>query len=207
MRRQGCCKRSVVWHLVRVCVTLRARFRFEREDTRSQEARRRQSPGSQSRGVGHWRPQASPTPRAATNDYWNGCPCLIRTRISGSTAESVDHVPETHVLRPDNVEMLAQAKRDFVFKPLHGFAGRRLHDSAAVGRARLRRLLKAGEGYVAQRRIAKPCMEVDGTCLWTDLRVWAYRGEIFLISGRASRRPDRLELAPPGGRLPTYVSL
>ena len=90
---------------------------------------------------------------------------------------------------------------------LHGFAGRGLLDSAAVGRARLRRLLKAGEGYVAQKRIAKPCMEVDGTRLWTDLRVWAYRGEIFLVSGRASKRPDRLDLAPPGGWLPTYASL
>ena len=39
----------------------------------------------------------------------------------------------------------------------------------------------------------------DGERLWTDLRVWAYRGEIVLVSGRASRRPDRLDLKPPGG--------
>ena len=32
----------------------------------------------------------------------------------------------------------------------------------------------------------------DGERLWTDLRVWAYRGEIVLVSGRAPRRPDRL---------------
>ena len=38
----------------------------------------------------------------------------------------------------------------------------------------------------------------DGERLWTDLRVWAYRGEIVLVSGRASRRPDRLDLEPPG---------
>ncbi|HKH80828.1 MAG TPA: hypothetical protein VKA03_04310 [Methylovirgula sp.] len=117
------------------------------------------------------------------------------------------HVPVTHVLRADNVDMLAQGKRDFVFKPMHGFAGRGLLDSAAVGRVRLRRLLRAGEGYVAQKRVAKPWMEVDGTRLWTDLRVWAYRGEIFLVSGRASKRPDRLALAPPGGWLPTFASL
>ncbi len=47
----------------------------------------------------------------------------------------------------------------------------------------------------------------DGERLWTDLRVWAYRGEIVLVSGRASRRPDRLDLEPPGGWLPTYGSL
>ena len=39
------------------------------------------------------------------------------------------------------------------------------------------------------------------------VRVWGYRGEIFQLTGRASRRPDRLDLTPPGGWLPTYASL
>jgi hypothetical protein len=117
------------------------------------------------------------------------------------------HVPETHLLRAENVEMLARRKHDFVFKPLHGFAGRGLLDSVAVGQERLRRLLRHDEGYVAQRWVPKPCVEVDGVPLWTDLRVWAYRGEIFLLSGRASRQRERLDLAPPGGWLPTYASL
>jgi hypothetical protein len=116
------------------------------------------------------------------------------------------HTPQTHLLGADNVDALAQAKRDFVFKPLHGFAGRGLIDSAALGRARLRRLVKHGEGYVAQKRIAKPFIDVDGARLWTDLRVWAYRGEILLLSGRASTRPDRLDLTAPGGWLPTYAA-
>ena len=110
-------------------------------------------------------------------------------------------------LSADNAETLARRKADFVFKPRHGFASRGLIDSAAVGHARLRRLLVQGDGYVAQKRIAKAAMQVDGERLWTDLRVWAYRGEILLLSGRASRRPDRLDLAPPGGWLPTYASL
>jgi len=117
------------------------------------------------------------------------------------------HVPETHVLRADNAEMLARRKADFVFKPRHGFASRGLIDSATVGHARLRRLLRQGDGYVAQRRIAKAAMQAYGERLWSDLRVWAYRGEILLLSGRASRRPDRVDLAPPGGWLPTYASL
>ena len=94
-----------------------------------------------------------------------------------------------------------------MFKPLHGFAGRGLLDSDAVGQERLRRLVKHGEGYVAQRWVPKPCIQVEGVPLWADLRVWAYRGKIFLLSGRASRRQDRLELVPPGGWLPTYASL
>ncbi len=117
------------------------------------------------------------------------------------------HVPETHILSADNADMLAERKADFVFKPRHGFASRGLIDSAAVGHGRLRRLLRQSDGYVAQRRIAKGTIEVDGERLFADLRVWAYRGEILLLSGRASRRPDRLDLKPPGGWLPTYASL
>jgi hypothetical protein len=116
------------------------------------------------------------------------------------------HVPETHLVRAQNAEMLAQAKRDFVFKPVHGFAGRGLLDSTAVGATRLRRILKQGESYVAQRRVAKPSINVEGTQLWTDLRVWSYRSEIFLLSGRASRVAERLDLTPPGGWLPTFAA-
>lgn len=117
-----------------------------------------------------------------------------------------EHVPQTHLVRSENLQDLAERKQEFVFKPLHGYAGRGLLDSAALGRARLRRLLVHGQGYVAQRRVAKHCLEIDQERVWTDLRVWAYRGQIFHLSGRASRRPDRLDLTPPGGWLPTYAS-
>jgi hypothetical protein len=118
-----------------------------------------------------------------------------------------DHVPETHLIRTDNLEELALRKREFIFKPLHGFAGRGLLGGDAVGRARLRRLMTHSKGYVAQRWVPKPSLEIDGVSLWADLRVWAYRGKIFHLSGRASGRLDRLELMPPGGWLPTYASL
>jgi hypothetical protein len=117
------------------------------------------------------------------------------------------HVPETHLIGSDNLEALAERRLDFAFKPLHGFAGRGLIASTAIGRARLRRLLVHGEHYVAQRWVAKPQLQVDGMRIWTDLRVWAYRGEIFQLSGRASRRQDRLDLAYPAGWLPTYVAV
>jgi hypothetical protein len=126
---------------------------------------------------------------------------------SGERQILSSHVPETYLIRKENVETLAQRKQEFVFKPLHGFAGRGLLASAAVGRARLRRLVAHSDGYVAQKWVPKPTIETDGASLWTDLRVWAYRGEIFDLCGRASRRPDRLDLSPPGGWLPTYASL
>jgi hypothetical protein len=119
------------------------------------------------------------------------------------------HVPATYLLREDNVEEFARRKEEFFFKPLHGFAGRGVLPSAEVGRSRLRRRLKKGEGYIAQRNMPKPLLRGAGipedTLLWADLRVWAYRGERFLLSGRASCRPDLLDLTPPGGWLPTYA--
>ncbi len=116
------------------------------------------------------------------------------------------HVPETHLVRAENVEDLARRRDEFFFKPSHGFASRGLLTSSQVGGARLRRLIRKGEAYVAQRRAPKFRLETtDGVCLWTDLRVWAYRGERFLLSGRASRHPDVLDLTSPGGWLPTYA--
>lgn len=114
------------------------------------------------------------------------------------------HVPPTWVLRAENVEELASRKDELVFKPTHGFAGRGLLRSADVGHSRFRRLLRKGEGYVAQQRVARSELRADGETLWADLRVWAYRGERLLISGRGSRRPDGLDLRSPGGWLPTY---
>jgi hypothetical protein len=117
------------------------------------------------------------------------------------------HVPETHVVRTENVETLALRKQEFVFKPLHGFGGRGLLHSTAIGRRRLHGLATQSEGYVAQKWVSKPSIQIDGALLWTDLRVWAYRGRVFHLSGRASRRPERLDLTPAGGWLPTYAYL
>jgi hypothetical protein len=122
------------------------------------------------------------------------------------------HVPETWLVREEDLTALASRKGELVFKPAHGFAGRGLLPSAEVGRSRLRRLLRRGEVYVAQRRIEKsrlvlPKPQAEGAGdvpVWTDLRVWAWRGERLLLSGRASCHPDRIDLAPPGGWIATW---
>jgi hypothetical protein len=119
------------------------------------------------------------------------------------------HVPTTYLLREDNLEEIARTKEEYFVKPVHGYAGRGALTSSQVGLSRLRRLVRKENGYVAQRVIRKPTLCAEGLAkepaLWMDLRVWAYRGERFLISGRASRRPDLLDLAPPGGWLPTFL--
>jgi hypothetical protein len=118
------------------------------------------------------------------------------------------HVPETRLLRAENLEQLADRKEELVFKPSRGFAGHGLLAAPQVGRSRLHRLLKKGEEYVAQERVPKLQLrtaEAAPVPLWTDLRVWAYRGERYLLSGRASRIAGALDLSPPGGWLPTYA--
>jgi hypothetical protein len=118
-------------------------------------------------------------------------------------------VPETYLLREDNIEAIAARKEEFVFKPLYGFASRGVLLSSQVGLSRLRRLLKQGKPYVAQKKVDKSLLSLpdSSTHLWTDLRVWAYRGDIFLLSGRASREQKRLDLTPPGGWIPTYAKV
>lgn len=91
---------------------------------------------------------------------------------------------------------------------MHGFASHGVLTSSQVGKRRLRQLLRKKSAYVAQKTVPKPTLVSEGkdgkVTLWTDLRVWAYRGERYLISGRASKQRDLLDLAPPGGWLATF---
>ena len=118
------------------------------------------------------------------------------------------HVPATYLLRDKNLDEIAANKAAFFFKPVHGFASHGVLTSSQVGKGRLRQLLKKGSAYVVQKTVPKPKLVAEGKeekiTLWTDLRVWAYRGERYLISGRASKQRDLLDLAPPGGWLPTF---
>lgn len=115
------------------------------------------------------------------------------------------HVPSTWELSEDNLDALAARKFELVFKPARSHAGLGVLDSRDVGRHRLRRLLSKGERYVAQQRVDKGQLrDASGNQLWADLRVWSWRGQRYLISGRASRQENRLDLESPGGWLPTF---
>ena len=115
------------------------------------------------------------------------------------------HTPSTYQLSEENLSMLADSKADYVFKPAHGHASLGVLDSHEVGRHRLMRLLAKGHHYVAQQVAEKSLLLVEANQpLWTDLRVWAYKGDCFLISGRASNTKERLDLRSPGGWLPTF---
>ncbi|MGF1759308.1 hypothetical protein L4D76_15470 [Photobacterium sagamiensis] len=118
------------------------------------------------------------------------------------------HIPPTHLLTKENLNQLAAQKVDFVFKPTHGHASLGVLDSHEVGRHRLQRLLAKGHNYVAQQVAEKSTLWLEeNQLLWTDLRVWAYRGKRFLISGRASNCKERLDLRSPGGWLPTFQEI
>ena len=118
------------------------------------------------------------------------------------------HIPETHLLRPENLDAIAGDKDRFVFKPMRSHASRGFLPSARVGRSRLQRLVRRGEDYVAQRKVGRPRIDLDDdACVWADLRVWAYRGERVLLSGRTSVDADSLDLRPPAGWIPTFAAV
>ncbi|HEY7317174.1 MAG TPA: hypothetical protein VIE89_06345 [Candidatus Binatia bacterium] len=120
------------------------------------------------------------------------------------------HIPATYLLREENLNEIALNKAAFFFKPMHGFASHGVLTSSEVGKRRLRQLLRKGSAYVAQKTVMKPMLILENNGekvpLWTDLRVWTYRGERYLISGRASKERDLLDLTPPGGWIPTFES-
>ena len=117
------------------------------------------------------------------------------------------HIPDTHLLRPENLEDIVENRDRFVFKPIRSHASRGFLPSARVGRSRLQRLVRRGEGYVAQRKVGRPRIHLDGdSYVWADLRVWAYRGERVLLSGRTSVDGESLDLRPPAGWLPTFAA-
>ncbi len=125
----------------------------------------------------------------------------------GERAVLSRHIPETHLLRPDNLDSLAADRERFVFKPIRSHASRGFLTSARVGRSRLQRLARRGEGYVAQRKVGRPRISLAGDGqVWADLRVWAYRGERVLLSGRTSVDETSLDLRPPAGWLPTFAA-
>ncbi|MGH7810564.1 MAG: hypothetical protein ACREP5_09845, partial [Candidatus Binatia bacterium] len=61
------------------------------------------------------------------------------------------HVPETYLLRDENLDEIAAKKAVFFFKPVHGFASYGVLTSSQVGKGRLRQLLRKGSAYVAQK--------------------------------------------------------
>jgi hypothetical protein len=115
-----------------------------------------------------------------------------------------ERVAETRLLRDSNVDELLAEKQAFIFKPAQGHASRGVIPGREVGRSRLRRLLRKNQPYVAQRFVPKGRLVVGAEPLWTDLRVWAYRGSRYLVSGRASPSRNRMELTG-GGWIPTYL--
>ena len=125
----------------------------------------------------------------------------------GERAVLSRHIPETRLLRSENMEAIVENKDEFVFKPMRSHASRGFLPSARVGRSRLQRLVRRGEHYVAQRKVGRPRIPLgDGNCVWADLRVWAYRGERVLLSGRTSIDENSLDLRPPAGWLPTFAA-
>ncbi|ELR64873.1 hypothetical protein C942_01963 [Photobacterium marinum] len=117
------------------------------------------------------------------------------------------HIPKTYLLDEDNLSQLAEHKSEYVFKPTHGHASLGILNRNEVGKHRLQQLISKKQDYVAQHIAEKSELIInDYMPLWADLRVWAYKGKRYQLSGRASVTKERLDLSPPGGWLPTFAA-
>ena len=95
---------------------------------------------------------------------------------AGERRISSAHVPETHVLRADNAEMLARRKARLRLQAAAWICEPRPHRQRR-GRACAAAPARQCKATAMSRRNGSrsPACEVDGERLWTDLRVWAYR--------------------------------
>lgn len=92
-------------------------------------------------------------------------------------------------------------RKDWVFKPLSGYASRGVYRGDKISRRKLEEILASG-GYLAQRRVepaAIPVATADGPMrMKFDVRAYAYRDEVLLLGARVYQG-QVTNLRTPGG--------
>ncbi|MBP6534334.1 MAG: hypothetical protein KA218_04705, partial [Arenimonas sp.] len=124
----------------------------------------------------------------------------IRTLAAG--------IPLTQTVRPDNADLLWQARKSLFFKPSGGFGSRAAYRGDKLT-SRVWQQIKAGD-YVAQRMIApsERGITVDGspTRLKVDIRAYAYAGDIQLLAARLYQGQTTNFRTQGGGFAPVFVA-
>ena len=110
-------------------------------------------------------------------------------------------VPESVPLEVLGLERAWGERREWVFKPVAGYASRGVYRGDKVSRRKLEEIAAAG-GYLAQRRVepaAIPVQTADGPLrMKFDVRAYAYRDEVLLLGARVYQG-QVTNLRTPGG--------
>lgn len=109
---------------------------------------------------------------------WSQTPELARDNDSGCTFA----VAETVRMSSRSVEAWHAARKEWVFKPVSGYASRGVYVGKSISRRKLAELPAAD--YLAQRYAPHPVMDRDGQEWKYDVRFFADRGHIIGAAAR-----------------------
>lgn len=129
----------------------------------------------------------------------------VALRAFGSSEEDAAFlariVPEARGLAEMGLERVWAERRDWVMKPMAGYASRGVYRGDKISRRKLEEIAAAG-GYLVQRRIEPAAISVETSegpeRMKFDVRAYAYRDEVLLLGARVYQG-QVTNLRTPGG--------
>jgi hypothetical protein len=116
----------------------------------------------------------------------------------------LEAVPATVAVTREAELALWQSRAGYYFKPSSGFGSRAVYDGAKLTAKTWAQIVADG-GYVAQRRIEPPRVDVNGVSMRYDVRTFAYGREPFMRLARVYRGQTTNFRTPGGGFAPVRV--
>lgn len=118
------------------------------------------------------------------------------------------HLPETRIVELADAERWWAERRQWFFKPIHGYGGKAAYRGDKLTRAVFERIV--GLDYVAQRIVApsQRHVQVEGAIvpLKLDVRCFVYDGKVQLVAARLYNGQTTNFRTPGGGFAPVFTS-
>jgi len=119
------------------------------------------------------------------------------------------HIPETRLVVPEDGERLWSERKQWFFKPIHGYASKAAYRGDKLTRSTFERIL--GLEYVAQRLVAPSQRHVlvkeAVVPLKLDIRCFVYDGDVQLIAARLYNGQTTNFRTPGGGFASVFTSI
>ncbi len=127
--------------------------------------------------------------------------------VSSALRKTLEQIPKTITVTPDNAERLWASRRAYFFKPNSGFGSRGTYKGAKLTTKVWKHITKGG--YIAQKFIAPPIRAVmrdtGNIALKFDVRVYSYNGSPLLFAARVYQGQTTNLRTEGGGLAPVLV--
>lgn len=130
---------------------------------------------------------------------WSRQPELARDELGNLTFRLAETVP----MNTRSAEDWYAERRDWVFKPVSGFASRGVYVGKSISRQKLATL--PADDYLAQRYAPHPVVDRDGSEWKYDVRFYADRGEVIGAAARVFQGQVVGLRAPGSGFAPIKI--